>query len=222
MKALKLLITAVAALALLAIPAGALAKRDHNHDRIPDKWEKRFHLSTRVNVARQDPDHDGLTNIAEFRDNTNPRKADTDDDGVGDKQEIEDRTNPDDAESNDATEISGTVTSFDGTTLVIQPSDGSAPVSGVVNPQTEVECDDASQPTASASDDGPGDDGDRSGSTTTTTSGSGDSGDDDQGGDDQGEDDQQQCTIAAGDFVHEAKFVTGSSGNTFTKVELGH
>src|SRR2546421_3693747 len=102
MKRLTLLVTAAAALALLALPGAALAKsHDRNHDGIPDKWEKHFHLSTRANVAHRDPDHDGLANIAEFRDHTNPRKADTDDDGVGDEQEVEDATNPDDAESND-------------------------------------------------------------------------------------------------------------------------
>jgi hypothetical protein len=214
-KELRLLIAAVAALALLAVPAGALAKgHDRNHDRIPDRWEKRFHLSTTKNVAHKDPDHDGLANIAEFRDHTNPRKADSDDDGVGDGQEIEDHTNPDDAEDNDATEISGTVTAFDGTNLTIQRSDGGAPVSGVVNSLTEVECDDPGEATATMSEDG----GDRSGS---DGSGSDDANENENDGPGDDQDENRQCTIAVGDFVHEAKFVTDSSGNTFTKVELG-
>ena len=78
MKGLKFWTTAIATLALLVVPATALAKgRDRNHDRISDKWEAKHHLSTRVNVARQDPDRDGLTNLSEFRHGTDPNNADT-------------------------------------------------------------------------------------------------------------------------------------------------
>lgn len=266
MKGLKLFISVVAAFALLAMPGAALAKRSHSHGHMSakmakrfHKWERRFHLGTAASVAHKDADRDGLSNLSEFVHGTNPLKADTDNDGVGDDQEIEDHTNPDDASSNDATEISGTVTSFDGTTLVIQlPGDGAGTVTGTVNQQTEVECNNENEnednntttPTASASEDGSGDsgstssgDGDNSGSGSTTsgsddgqtqtTSGSGDdntstttptSGDDNNAGDDnddQGENDQQQnCTIAVGDIVHEAKFVQADGGNVFTKVEL--
>ena len=86
MRALKYILTAVVALLVLALPAAASA-RDRNHDRIPDRWEKRHHLSLRVNQARRDQDHDGLRNRAEFRAHTDPRDADTDDDGVGDADE---------------------------------------------------------------------------------------------------------------------------------------
>ena len=84
MKKLILLVTAAAAFALLAMPGAALAKRgDRNHDGIPDKWEKKFHLRGK-GVAKADPDKDGLNNLAEFRSDTNPLKADSNANGVPD------------------------------------------------------------------------------------------------------------------------------------------
>jgi hypothetical protein len=184
MKAFKLFLAAAAALALLAVPASALAKRgDRNHDRIPDKWERKHHLSTRVNVARKDPDRDGLSNLSEFRHGTDPRDADTDNDGVNDEQEIDDNTNPNDVDTDDdgvddGDEISGTIKSFDGITLVIElAAQGAGDVVGTVTDQTEIECEneDDDAPTATKADDGGSsgsgsDDGDHSGG----SSGSGD------------------------------------------------
>src|SRR3954447_1337419 len=77
---------ALGALALLALP-GLAAAKDRNHDRIPDRWEKRHHLSLKVNQARHDQDRDQLRNLAEFRAGDNPRDRDTDDDGVMDGEE---------------------------------------------------------------------------------------------------------------------------------------
>jgi uncharacterized membrane protein YgcG len=187
MKAFKLFLAAAVALALVAVPASALAKRgDRNHDRIPDKWERKHHLSTRVNVARKDPDRDGLSNLSEFRHGTDPRDADTDDDGINDKQEIEDNNNPNDDDTDDdgikdEDENSGTIKSFDGTTLVIQlAAQGAGEVSGMVTDQTEIECEneDDDAPTATKADDG-GSSG--SGSDGSGHSGSGSSGSDDGG-----------------------------------------
>ena len=81
-----LLATALGALALLALP-GIAAAKDRNHDRIPDRWEKRHHLSLKVNQARRDQDGDHLRNLAEFKAGDNPRDADTDNDGVTDGEE---------------------------------------------------------------------------------------------------------------------------------------
>jgi hypothetical protein len=210
MRLLKTLITAALATALLALPAGALAKpRDRDHDRMPDKWEKRHHLNVRANDARKDPDKDGLSNLSEFRHNTDPQSADTDDDGINDENEIEDHTNPrgDDSDRDgvdDADEIAGTITSFQNGVLTIQlPADGAGTVSAAVNDQTKVECDDDST-TASASDDGPNHD----------------------AGDDHGDDDagESSCTTAdlkPGAHVHEAKVATAADGSkVFTKIEL--
>ena len=54
-----------AVLAVLALPAMAAAK-DRNHDRIPDRWEKRHHLSLTVKQTGRDQDSDQLRNRAEF------------------------------------------------------------------------------------------------------------------------------------------------------------
>jgi hypothetical protein len=247
MRLIKYVIAAAIAASLLALPAGALAKRgDRDHDRMADKWEKRHHLNTHANDARKDPDHDGLSNLSEFRHNTDPRKADTDDDGINDKNEIEDRTNPrssdsDDDGVDDADEISGTIVSFQNGLLTIQlPGDGAGQVSGTVNDTTVVDCDDedAQAPAATASRDGaddnsgPGSGGDDSSQTDdnsgpgSTSSGPGSSDDQGDDNDDQGEDqnDDRNCTAAnltPGMRVHEAKLTKAAdNSNVFTKIEL--
>jgi hypothetical protein len=92
-------LAAVALIALLVVPATASAKRhqknaDRNHNSIPDKWEKRFHLRGK-GVAKADPDKDGLNNLAEWRSHTNPRKADSNGNGVADASEDPDRDSVD-------------------------------------------------------------------------------------------------------------------------------
>lgn len=61
-----LLALALGAIALLALP-GLAAAKDRNHDRIPDRWEKRHKLSLKVDQARKDQDRDHLRNLAEFK-----------------------------------------------------------------------------------------------------------------------------------------------------------
>jgi hypothetical protein len=102
---LKLLIAALVALVVLALPAGAMA-RDRDHDKMNDRWEARHGLNTHRNDAARDPDKDGLKNLGEFRAHTNPQDADSDNDGTedgdedrdGDKvdnaNELRERTNP--------------------------------------------------------------------------------------------------------------------------------
>src|SRR3954452_1118048 len=126
---------ALGALALLAMP-GLAAAKDRNHDHIPDKWEKRHHLSLKVNQARLDQDRDHLRNRAEFLAGDNPRDDDSNDDGVMDGQEN-----------------AGTIASFDTETgkLVISLFGGET-VSGLVTEGTEIKCEDHSG--ASASSDG--------------------------------------------------------------------
>jgi hypothetical protein len=117
LRRLRLVLAAVALIALLAVPATASAKRHHkpnadrNHNSLPDKWEKRFHLRGK-GVAKADPDKDGLNNLSEFRSATNPLKADSNGNGVGDASEDPDhdgvdngneareRTNPCKSDSN--------------------------------------------------------------------------------------------------------------------------
>ena len=78
----------VSAAALTASPA--LASK-HDHDRMPDRWEKRNHLNLKKNDARRDRDRDGLSNYGEYRAHTNPRKKDSDHDGRRDGREDYDR-----------------------------------------------------------------------------------------------------------------------------------
>src|SRR5918994_6498366 len=86
-------------LPLLVLPflagtaSGAL--RDRDHDRLPDRWEKRYDLSTKKKSGRGDADRDGLRNRREYRLRTNPRKKDTDGDGLRDRAEVRRyKTNP--------------------------------------------------------------------------------------------------------------------------------
>jgi hypothetical protein len=235
MRLIKGLIAAAIAAALLLVPAGALAKgRDRDHDRMPDKWEKRHHLNVRANDARKDPDRDRLSNLSEFRHHTDPQRADTDDDDIDDGNEIREGSDPDDPD-----EISGTVVSFAGNVLTLQlPGDGAGTVSGTVNDATEIECDDEDgAPVATASDDGSDDDNsgpgsggdDRSGDDNSgpgsTPSGPGPDGDGENRDDDNDDDaNEDRCTTASltqGTRVHEAKLVKADDGSmVFTKIEL--
>jgi hypothetical protein len=122
-------IAVLGALALLALP-GAAAARDGNHDRIPDSWEKRHHLSTSVNQTNRDQDRDHLRNRAEFLAGDNPRDRDSDDDGVM-----------------DGNENAGTIASFDAASgkLAISLFNGDA-VSGLVTESTRIKCEDEHSP----------------------------------------------------------------------------
>jgi hypothetical protein len=94
----RLLIAAVAALALLAAPSSALARRgDRNHDRIPDRWERHFGIGLTKRAAAGDPDRDGLSNRGEFLSRTSPKAADTNRNGVDDANEDPDRDGVDNA-----------------------------------------------------------------------------------------------------------------------------
>jgi hypothetical protein len=119
----------IGALAMLALPAVAAAK-DGNHDRIPDRWEKRHHLSTTVNQALRDQDRDHLRNRAEFLAGDNPRDRDSDNDGVTDGEEN-----------------AGTITSFDAATgrLTISLFGGDS-ISGLVTDRTQIKCEDEHSP----------------------------------------------------------------------------
>lgn len=108
----------VAALALAAT-AGA---RDRNHDRIPDRWEKRHHLSLKVKQTRRDQDRDGLRNRAEWRARTDPRDADSDEDGI-----------------EDGDENAGKVTAYEDGVLTVTLF-GGGELTAQVTSDTEVEC----------------------------------------------------------------------------------
>ena len=132
---------ALGVLAILALPSLAAAK-DRNHDRIPDRWEKRHHLSLHVKQARRDQDRDHLKNLGEFR--TAPTASGRQrSDGIDDGTERGRRQPRDDDSDNDGTEDgdenAGTIASFDGTVLTINLFGGGT-VSGQVTGRTEIEC----------------------------------------------------------------------------------
>jgi hypothetical protein len=211
----------IGALAMLALPAVAAAK-DGNHDRIPDRWEKRHHLSTNVNQAGRDQDRDHLRNRAEFLAGDNPRNADSDSDGITDGEEN-----------------AGKITSFDAASgkLTIALFGGET-ITGLVNEETEIECDHGSASASSSSDDGqdqqgeeePGDDNGGNGGEGESDDDNGDnSGPGSQnsgpgsGGDGEGEG-EANCTTAdlvAGTVVEEAELSVANGAATFEKVELG-
>ena len=69
---------------------------DHDQDDIPGWWESIYTLDdSNVNDAQFDTDNDGLTNLEEFQQHTNPNLADSDSDGINDGEEINTyNTNP--------------------------------------------------------------------------------------------------------------------------------
>jgi thrombospondin type 3 repeat protein len=69
--------------------------RDRDGDRLPDRWERRYGLSSHRNSSRGDPDRDSLSNRSEYRLRLNPRRRDTDGDGLSDGREVRTtRTDP--------------------------------------------------------------------------------------------------------------------------------
>ena len=224
MSKIRLLMFGVVIAALLAVPGAAMAKsRDRDHDKLPDKWEKKFHLSTHKKNAKGDPDRDGLNNLGEFRSRTNPRKADTDGDGINDAnddqdndgvdnaEEMQEHTNPCDRDTdndgvNDGEETIGTVANFtedspgSGTGVLTINLNGGGTLSGRVDQGTEIECRapehaGVHERHEGGDNSGPGHDGDE----------------------------QNQCTTAdltAGTPVHEAELHGSGDSAVFEKVEL--
>jgi hypothetical protein len=85
----------MAVLAYVASTVSAGPSRDRDHDRLPDRWERKHQLSTTEPSAKRDPDRDRLKNRRELRLRTHPRRADTDGDQLRDGAEVRRfRTNP--------------------------------------------------------------------------------------------------------------------------------
>jgi len=229
MRKATLIAGAVGALAVLLVASGSAmaASKDRNRDRIPDRWEKRFHLSLKADQANKDQDRDKVDNLNEFQEGTNPRDKDSDNDGVKDGREDGDRDGlnnqnedasailPDDRNTdNDGTEdgdeVVGTIASFQDPVLTIDLLGGGS-VTGNVTSATRIKCeteDEQEQENevedhATASDDGgSGDDNEGPGS---ENEGPGNAG--------------SVCTTAdltPGTIVHEAEL----EGSAFEEIEL--
>jgi hypothetical protein len=239
---IKLLLFGVVLAALLAVPGAAMAKsHDRDHDKLPDKWEKKFHLSTHKKNAAGDPDKDGLNNIGEFKSRTNPRKADTngngvndanddqDGDGVDNADEMGEHTNPCDHDSDndgvgDGEETTGTIASFvedsanPGTGVLTITLPDNSTITGKVDSTTEIECRpanaDGSRHDRHGADDGPNHD--------VNDDNGGDNSSGDNSGPGRGGD-ETQCTTAdltAGTLVHEAELHGSGDQAVFEKVKL--
>ena len=81
-----IILASLVALVAISAPATAAA-RDRNRDRIPDRWERSYGLSLKVDQRKLDQDGDGLRNRGEWLAGLSPRDRDTDDDGVSDLRE---------------------------------------------------------------------------------------------------------------------------------------
>ncbi len=230
-RTLLIVATALATAAML-VPAAAQARgahhrtsatADRNRDRIPDRWERRYRLSLKVKQTRRDQDHDGLNNLGEFRSKTNPRDDDSDNDGVEDGDERSHGLNARDDDSDgdgveDGDENAGKVLTFTGGRLTIELTNGDT-VSGLVNGDTEIECEHAESSATARSSDDEGDeneaDDDHSGP------GDGERGDDE--GDENDEDGEVACSqadLVLNAIVHEAELKATSAGAVFEEVEL--
>lgn len=62
---------------------------DKDGDGMADDWEVAHGLDPNKNDAGEDPDHDDLTNLVEYRINSDPQKFDTDGDGMPDGWEYD-------------------------------------------------------------------------------------------------------------------------------------
>jgi hypothetical protein len=212
---------------LVAASSASAAPKDRNRDGIPDRWEKKFNLSLKVDQANRDQDRDKVDNLNEFEEGTDPRDKDTDNDGTKDGREDADHdglnnqnedasaNEPDDPDTdNDGTEdgdeVVGTIASFQDPVLTIDLLGGGS-VTGNVTPATRIKCEteneqedeNEAEDNAVASDDGgSGDDNEGPGS---ENEGPGDAG--------------SLCTTAdltPGTMVHEAEL----EGSNFEEIEL--
>ena len=197
---------ALAALALVALPAAAAA-RDRNHDHIPDRWEKKHHLSLRVNQARRDQDGDHLNNRAEFLAGFNPRSADSNGNGIPDNEEG-----------------AGTIASFESESgkLTINLFGGET-LSGLVTESTEIKCEGSSGASASDVEESGDDEGSDGGEEAGEAQGGEEEAGDGEGssGETPGEDDGQDEEGAAEEGGQQAEGDGGSSSCTTTDLVPG-
>jgi len=79
---------------------------DSDNNGLPDYWEIEY-FGTKGQSPNGDPDNDGLSNLEEYNNKTNPKKKDTDNDGMDDKWEIENKLNPNFDDSNFDPDLDG-------------------------------------------------------------------------------------------------------------------
>jgi RHS repeat-associated protein len=67
---------------------------DTDGDGMPDDWEAEHGLDPNYDESFSDNDYDGLTNLEEYQNNSDPNDSDTDDDGMPDDWEVEHGLDP--------------------------------------------------------------------------------------------------------------------------------
>ena len=67
---------------------------DYDNDGMPDEWEVENGLNPWIDDSSQDPDEDGLNNLGEYQNGTDPISFDTDNDGIDDGWEVQYGLNP--------------------------------------------------------------------------------------------------------------------------------
>ena len=232
----RMITVALVALAAMLFAAASATAKDRNRDRIPDRWEKKFDLSLKVNQANRDQDRDKVDNGNEFREGTNPRDKDTDNDGKKDGREDRDRdglnngnedqsaNDPVDEDTDndgveDGDEVVGAIASFEDPALTITLLNGGS-ITGNVTADTRIRCE---------TEDEQENENEIEDEDVARASHDGDSGDDNSGpgsenegpGDNSGPggDDARLCTTAdltPGTMVHEAEL----EGDSFEEIEL--
>ncbi len=73
---------------------GDMCDGDSDNDGLPDSFEQQYFACVKCANERDDSDKDGITNLEEYKYNTNPLKADTDNDKYDDKTEVDSGTDP--------------------------------------------------------------------------------------------------------------------------------
>ena len=70
---------------------------DLDEDGLPDDWELTFFDNITIYGAEDDPDNDGMSNLAEYQNGTDPVESDTDNDGMPDGWEVKYDLDPTDS-----------------------------------------------------------------------------------------------------------------------------
>ena len=86
---------------------------DETTETVPDWWLEQYFGDIGNYISSDDPDGDGLTNLQEYQNGTDPTNNDTDGDGLLDKWEIDNFINP-----NDATGVHGAYGDRDGDSIL--------------------------------------------------------------------------------------------------------